>query len=139
MSNINQTILIRTDLFNLPEDIGLIAAQVAHIHMELIRGMFHDHFMGAKISEEDLKNSNLMEWLRDPYLLVKKVPNLEALKHFKKLAEDAQLKVKEWNDTVYVRLSQTMKQAFPDTLVGISIGPSDSDAIRSIVGDLPLL
>ncbi|MFA7219017.1 MAG: peptidyl-tRNA hydrolase [Synergistaceae bacterium] len=139
MSNINQTILIRTDLFNLPEDMGLMAAQVAHIHMEGLRGVFLDHFMGNKISEDDLSGSNLIEWLKDPYILVKKVPNLEALNHFNKAAEDIHITVREWQDTVYVRLSQTMKQAFPDTVVGISLGPCDSDAIRTVVGDIPLL
>jgi len=132
MANIGQTIIIRTDLFDLPNDMGLLAAQVAHIHMEVIRK--------SLIKEGKLDNSEEMEsWLENPYLFVKKVPNYEGLKHFIDLAELAKLAVTSWWDTVYVRLSPTMKQAFSGVLIGISIGPADADEIRTVVGDLPLL
>lgn len=131
MSNIGQTIIIRTDLFN-PEDVGLISAQVAHIHMNSVRRMILTDI--AFKSDEQL-----IEWIKTPYIYVKKVSNIEALTHFKHLAEMSNLPVDIWSDTVYVRLSPTMKQAFPDVPVGISIGPDDSDKIRTVVGDLPLL
>ena len=134
MANIGQTIIIRTDIFNLPEDMGLMAAQVAHIHFESMR----QHILDTKRSKLDLTPSENM-WIKEPYLFVKKVPNIEGLNHFKHLAWEAKLPVTNWVDTVYVRLSPTMKKAFPNTLVGISIGPADADAIRTVVGDLPLL
>ena len=150
MSNLGQTILIRTDLFDMDQDVGLISAQVAHIHMELMRKMFFDNSIvddkGIHCHVKDLNTSrmsgfkeNLLSWLDCPYIFVKQVPNAEALKHFYELAIEYELPVNEWKDTVYVRLSKTMKQAFPNTLVGISIGPADADAIRTVVGDLPLL
>jgi len=85
------------------------------------------------------QDKTFVEWFNNPYLLVKKVPNLEALTHFLKLAVDAKLLFYEWYDTIYVRLSPTMKQAFSNKLVGISLGPADADKIRTVVGDLPLL
>jgi peptidyl-tRNA hydrolase len=139
MANIGQTIIIRTDLFDLPQDTGLLAAQVAHIHMEMTRQTILDSIdndrdiKGFKLSED------AYEWLDQPYIFVKRVPNAEALKHFWNLAQNAKIPIAEWRDTVYVRLSPTMKQAVENTLVGISLGPADADEIRTIVGDLPLL
>ena len=144
MASINQTLIIRTDIFNLPEDSGLLAAQVAHIHFEITRdmidqGMDDDGKSVLIFNEQGEQGADFEEWVKEPYLLVKKVPNLEALDHFHKLAKEAGLPTNEWKDTVYVRLSPTMKQAFPNVLVGISIGPADADKIRTVVGDLPLL
>jgi len=139
MANINQTIIVRTDLFNLPEDTGLLAAQVAHIHAKV----FTENLSRPQSSHFVLPNNIVPEdfvaWVKEPYLLVKKVPNAEALKHFRDLADKINLPIYEWYDTVYVRLSETMKQAFEMVLVGISIGPADADRIRTVVGDLPLL
>ena len=147
MANIGQTIIIRTDIFTLPDDVGLLAAQVAHIHFETFRQRLLDE------REKSKKDMNCLDanaisltltpvenaWTETPYIFVKQVPNAEGLNHFAKLARDSDVPVTEWNDTVYVRLSPTMKQAFPDTLVGISLGPCDADKIRTVVGDLPLL
>jgi len=147
MANINQTLLIRTDLFSLPEDTGLLAAQVAHIHFQVSRDMLLeglDDDGKAMIildekGEQGEQGSDYEEWLKDPYLLVKRVPNLEALQYFREEANLSELPVAEWRDTVNVRLSATVKKAFEDVLVGISIGPCDSDKIRTVVGDIPLL
>ena len=146
MSNIGQTIIIRTDLFSLPDDVGLLSAQVAHIHMECVRKMIinnmvrEENFIPIKLTKEHgVDVLSFMDWVRDPYLFVKQVPNKESLKHFSKLVHEAGLPLDEWYDTVYIRLSKTMKQAFPNVLVGISIGPCDADKIRTVVGDLPLL
>jgi len=150
MANIGQTIIIRTDIFELPQDMGLLAAQVAHIHFEHTRQMLKDNLDDAgkavitieKQADaiDQLINKTYYEgWIEEPYIYVKKVPNFEALEYFKQEAERANLPVHEWRDTVYVRLSPTIKKAFPDTMVGISIGPADSDKIRAVVGDLPLL
>jgi peptidyl-tRNA hydrolase len=132
MANIGQTVIIRTDIFEVPADMGLMSAQVAHIHFEHARKL-----MTGTALDKDFQD--MMPWLRDPYLFVKKVPNLEGLHYFLNLATEADLPCSSWKDTVYVRLSPTMKKAFPDTLVGISIGPDDADKIRTVVGDLPLL
>jgi len=143
MSSIGQTIIIRTDLFGL-EDVGLISAQVAHIHFELARkmlleGLDDDGKTVVILNEMGEEGSDFENWMKEPYIFVKKVPNMESLMHFGRLAQEAKLPVAEWTDTVYVRMSPTQKQAFPNTLVGISIGPTDADKIRTVVGDLPLL
>lgn len=144
MANIGQTIIIRTDIFDLPQDIGLLSAQVAHIHFEYMRNVLTQH---ATIKEDhiDIPRGNegrfnmLQEWLKHPYIFVKQVPNVESLDYFSDLAAAGDIVCSSWYDTVYVRLSPTMKKAFSNTLVGISLGPDDADRIRSIVGDLPLL
>ena len=142
--NINQTIIIRTDIFNLPEDTGLLCAQVGHIHFQISReiiqeGLDQDGKAVVILNEKGEQGSDYEEWLKDPYLLVKKVPSREALTHFHDEAISAKLPVCEWCDTVNIRLSSTIKKAFFDTPVGISIGPADADKIRVVVGDLPLL
>jgi peptidyl-tRNA hydrolase len=148
MSSINQTILIRTDLFDLSDDVGLMSAQIAHIHFQGTRYMIQENlskeegYIGIKLANEVLSKEDqeaYMEWVEDPYILVKQIPNAEALVHFQELANEAKLPVYIWTDTVYVRLSATQKKAFPNTLVGMAIGPTDADKIRTVVGDLPLL
>jgi len=153
MASINQTVIIRTDLFDMGKDIGLLAAQVAHIHFNLFRVMLMDAEMACRKDTNCMENGHLdinlpkmgqlgkdiSEWLREPYLLVKRVPNLEALQYFSQSATASGIEVHEWFDTVYVRLSSTQQKAFPNVLVGISLGPCDADKIRTIVGDLPLL
>lgn len=137
MANIGQTIIIRTDIFTLPDDVGLLAAQVAHIHAAIYYQNMND-LLEMKLSN-GFDKDEFIAWFHTPYIFVKQVPNAEGLNHFAKLARDADVPVIEWNDTVYVRLSPTMKQAFSDILVGISLGPCDADRIRTVVGDLPLL
>ena len=127
MANFRQSILIRTDL-NLPA--GLLAAQVAHIHFEYCRQQLRD--------DEDPCSTSFREWMESPYLFVHRVPNLEALSYFKVKAVEAKLPVAEWKDTVYQDLAPDIRQPFNLT-VGISIGPADSDAIKMVIGSLPLL
>lgn len=130
-----------------------MSAQVAHIHFELGRKVLLNQAGGGnpiapfvfnrpleeKPSTPVLSEEKLDEWLKQPYLLVKQVPNLEALRYFQAEATKKDIVVSEWFDTVYVRLSKTKQQAFPNVLVGISLGPDDADVIRTVVGDLPLL
>lgn len=129
MSNLRQTILIRTDL-TFP--VGLIAAQVAHIHMERFR---------QAILQEDIKRlgDNALEWLNSPYIFVHGVHNPEALNHFRKLAGEASICVTDWTDTVFMQLAPDIKIAPSNVLVGCSLGPDDSDKIKSVIGSLPLL
>lgn len=132
MSNVNQTVVIRTDIFDLPKDMGLLSAQVAHIHFEIMREYMRMH------SPLDL-SEDMKSWLDDPYLLVKKVPNKEALDYLNVETSKTTVPVRLWKDTIYVNLSPNISKAFPDVTVGMSLGPADADDIRLIVGDLPLL
>lgn len=135
MANLRHSILVRTDL-NLP--VGLLAAQIAHLHFETIRKRINTEdktiSFSSKKHEEDV-----MEWIKDPYLFVHRVPNIEALNYFYKAAADTNMLTTEWRDTIYLELSPTQKRAFEEVLIGVAFGPTDSDRIRSIIGDLPLL
>lgn len=124
---LRQSIVCRTDL---GFSIGLMAAQVAHIHMERIRKMI----IGKESFDYDM-----MEWMKSPYIFCHGVPNLEALNYFYDKAVAEKLPVAIWHDTVYVQVSETQKIAMPNVFVGFSIGPVDSDKVKVILGDLPLL
>jgi len=126
MANLRQSILLRTDL-NFP--IGLLAAQVAHIHA----GVLIDNVLDNDPSNE------LREWARDPYLFVHQVPNLEVLEYFERGLDDKGMTHHVWRDTVYIDISPTQQMTFEDVKVGLSIGPADSDDIKVVIGDLPLL
>jgi len=140
MSNINQTIIIRTDLFE-EGHVGLISAQVAHIHAAIfVEGLRNESLsMEFKGEGSRTEENNLKEWLDDPYIFVKKVPNQESLLYFINASRAAGIAVREWRDTVYVKISPTQDKAFENVLVGISLGPVDADKIRTVIGDLPLL
>jgi peptidyl-tRNA hydrolase len=145
MASIGQTIVIRTDLFDLPKDTGLLTAQVAHVHMELTRRLIQENFVkdedfiGIKLPEEGELGADFMDWIDDPYIFVKGVQNIEALNHFEAKSRDAKLPTFLWTDTIYVRLTPTKQEAMHKVPVGFSIGPADADKMRAVVGDLPLL
>jgi peptidyl-tRNA hydrolase len=127
MANLRHTVLVRTDLgFSL----GLLAAQVAHIHFEPFRQL--------AIDEKEVPQWQ-RDWLTAPYLFIHGVKNRESLEYYIKRADEVGVKVSTWKDTVEVRPSDTQKLVFPDIPVGISLGPDDSDKIRQVIGDLPLL
>ena len=128
MSMLRQSIVCRKDL---GFSIGLMAAQVAHIHFERIRKMI--------IDKESFDFPEMMEWMKSPYVFCHGVPNLEALNYFYDKAIAEELPVAPWHDTVYVQVSETQKIAMSNVFVGFSIGPCDSDKVRVILGDLPLL
>jgi len=145
MANIIQRILVRTDL-GFP--VGLMAAQVAHIHMEGLRWAINrnrdnkDHILMANIQGNfrcPKEAIDLNEWLKSPYIFVHGVPNLEVLMHFREKAEKEHIPVFLWQDTVNVRVSENQNIPFKDIPVGIALGPIDSDMIKIVVGDLPLL
>ena len=127
MANLRQTILIRTDL---GFSTGLLTAQVAHIHMERFRTLIRDE-KGLSIDDKD--------WLKSPYTFVHEVKNVESLSHYIKKAQNNNIPVSIWKDTVYVKMSDTQMEAFDDVLVGVAFGPCDSDKIKTVIGDLPLL
>ncbi len=142
MANIRQSIIIRTDL-NLP--VGLLAAQVAHLSMEKLRyaithlETFRKGAVSINFPAWGQFGADFEEWLLDPYLFVHKVPNKEALDYFSKEFQRANIPVSSWVDTITLDISPTQKKAFVDVMVGISAGPCDSDKIKAIIGDLPLL
>ena len=130
MANIRQTILVRTDL---GFSTGLMAAQVAHIHMERIRQTFKN--------SKTFEDPNLIDWLGSPYVFVHGIPNQEVLQHYieKARLKDTVLKPAIWYDTVYVNVSDNQKIPLENVIVGASLGPADSDIIKAVIGDLPLL
>lgn len=136
MANIRQSILFRTDL-NL--DIGLAMAQAAHLSMVLFRDAILKSDLVADENESLLFTKDEVEWLKNPYLFIHQVPNKEVLEYFIKQAHDAGIAVNRWYDTIYVNISSTQTKAFENVLVGITLGPCDSDRIKVVIGDLPLL
>ena len=138
---LRQTILIREDL-GFPR--GLLAAQVAHLHMEYFRQLIlqRGEECVTTSSGGGLRfptSSELREWLKTPYTFVHGVPNREVLEHFKQKAQAAEVPYAEWSDTVYIDISETQREAFPAVVVGIAFAPTESDIIKTIIGDLPLL
>ena len=126
--NVRQACIVRTDI---GFSVGLMAAQVAHIHFERIRKMI--------IDKESFDFPEMMEWMKSPYVFCHGVPNLEALNYFYDKALADKLPVASWHDTVYVKVSETQRIPLANVFVGFSIGPVDSDKVKVVVGDLPLL
>ena len=135
--NLGQTVIIRTDLFG--DNVGLISAQVAHIHMQALRHAVDRTLQSGHLEDLEGKENKMKDWLKQPYIFVKQVPNKEALEYFMGLAKEAGVEVNSWYDTAYVKLSPTQNKAFENILIGASLGPDDADKIRTVVGDLPLL
>ena len=127
MANLRQTILIRTDL-HLSD--GLLAAQCAHLHMERFREIMRDKI--ALTPDEK-------EWLKSPYVFIHGVPNLDVMQYFISEACKLQIPYYEWRDTIYIKISDTQRKAFFPVRVGVAFGPCDSDLIKQVIGDLPLL
>lgn len=134
MANLIQRILVRNDL-EMP--VGLLAAQVAHLHALPFIQTYR--VLPSPGTEFNDNIEIIKQWMSTPYLFVHGVPNKEVLVHFIDVCTDNDVKYHAWRDTIYIDISPTQKKAFDDVLIGISIGPADSDAIKTIVGDLPLL
>lgn len=142
MARLQQDILIRTDL---GFSTGLLAAQVAHIHMEGIRramlykGVWGDDKLTMAFADKEAADA-MVSWLETPYIFVRRVPNLETLEFFeKKISSHEGLTCDIWRDTVFMEIAPDWTEAFADVKVGLSIGPADSDEIKQVVGKLPLL
>lgn len=145
--NLSQNILVRTDLgFSM----GLMAAQVAHIHATVMRTALLDikrakERLGTgrhsnKISQREKEHSvKLMEWLESPYIFVRGVPNPETLEFFIEQAMACDINVFTWNDTVFCEVAKDMTLPFQKVLIGASFGPDENDRIKAVVGKLPLL
>lgn len=131
MSMIRQSLLMRTDL-EFP--IGLLAAQVAHLHgLPLI-----SQIQATKASVGHIKIPALHDWVEEPYLFVHAVPNHEVLMYLIDKAEKYKVPVLTWHDTVNIKIGDETVP-FEQVLVGVSLGPYDSDKIRMVIGALPLL
>jgi len=135
MANLIQKILVRTDL-GFSE--GLMAAQVAHIHARPMTTTFFVTQPTGTTGPDDYVE-NVKTWLFNPYVFVHGVPNREVLNFFMEQCDRLNMKFDPWRDTIYVDVSPTQTKVFEDVLIGISIGPEESDKIKAIVGDLPLL
>lgn len=133
MANLRQTILIRKDL-DFPT--GLLAAQCAHLHMEYFRKAMMDSVDNQY--KVQLSNDEIL-WLSDPYVFIHGVPNSEVLEYFITEANKLGINVSEWRDTVYINISETQRKAFFPVKIGATFGPCDSDKIKAVIGDLPLL
>lgn len=138
MSNIRQTILLRTDL-NLPK--GLSEAQVAHISFQYVRKGLMNCYQTDNDGRKTVMpvDDNLYEWLHSPYMFVHGVPNAEILIKFINDAKSKNIFVTEWYDTIYLQVSPTQKIVVEECLIGVALGPTDSDKIKAVIGDLPLL
>tara|TARA_R110000824_G_C15224690_1_gene677855 strand:- start:1762 stop:2181 length:420 start_codon:yes stop_codon:yes gene_type:complete len=138
MAKLQQNILIRTDLgFSR----GLISVQVAHIHAEMLRQniLFNNKLVLEPVDGfEGGTDETFIEWLKDPYIAVLGVPNLETLDHLIAESESAELVVNKWRDKVYCEIASDWTLTF-DTIVGASVGPADCDDLKMIMGKLPLL
>ena len=83
-------------------------------------------------------SDDVWEWLKSPYIYVHGIPCLEVLNYFIKIAREKKVPYTEWHDTVYIEVSPTQR-IVENCLVGISLGPCESDAVKSVIGDLPIL
>ena len=121
--NVRHVVVVRKDLQMSP---GLLAAQVAHIS---------DQFLRQRALESAKFSALEKEWCKEPYITVLAVNTKEELQEVAKRASDARLSVKEWNDTLVMPTLALPLRVF----VGISIGPDDSDKLKAVTNDLPLL
>lgn len=135
MANIRQSIILRQDL-SLPK--GLSEAQVAHLHFELFRKHLLKGIDEKTGRGETLFTPDVIGWLKTPYTFVHGVPNLEVLNYFYKIAKEKQIMSDNWEDTIYIQVSPTQKIVVENCLIGIVL-LGESDKIKSVIGDLPLL
>lgn len=137
MSMIRQVVLVREDL-NLPR--GLVAAQVAHIHANVFyRNLYERH------KDEDLLfnvrqeiRKDMCEWLQSPYIFVHGVANVEVLNHLINRANEHDIPVEIWKDTIYLKVGDETVP-FENIIVGAALGPCESDQIKMVIGTLDLL
>lgn len=123
MANIQLSCVIRKGL-NMPE--GLLAAQVAHIS---------DQWMRDKILSGKTFSKEEQEWMKTPYIAILAVDTLEELQYVYDDGVKNNLNPVMWKDIIY---SNILKRPMPDIFVGLSLGPSDSDKIKAVTGNLKL-
>jgi len=121
--NTRHVVVIRKDL-NLSA--GLMSAQTAHAS---------DAFMRDRIRDGKEFTNTEKEWMKDPYISVLAVDNLEELEFIEEAAQRDGLQVYLWRDLIPSRI---LKRNISNVKVAISIGPDDMDKIKKITGGLPL-
>ena len=128
--NLQQNIIIRTDLGFTR---GLLTAQVAHIHALPMVQAILEHKESTAICLD-----KMFAWLSSPFVTVLGASNIEILDHFIDLAEAEGIVVHQWRDVVNCNVSDSLTLNF-DTIIGASFGPDESDKLKKIMGQLPLL
>ena len=123
-------IVVRRDLNMVP---GLLAAQVLHIGQQFIRDK-QAVKKGDSITSLTLTDIEA-EWLQTPYVSVLALDTPEELAVIIRNARELGLFVREWKDVIP---SKVFDGQVLECLVGVSIGPADSDALRKVTGKLPL-
>ena len=123
MANIRNTVVIRKDL-NL--GVGPLAAQVAHIGAEFMRRNWTSRKPNAKEKE----------WLESPYIYIHQVLCKDDLELLIKKLQDSGCDFYTWEDTVP---SPSFENEWIKTLIGVAIGPEDTDKVKEVIGSLELL
>jgi peptidyl-tRNA hydrolase len=126
-------IVVRRDL-NMPP--GLLAAQVLHVGMLFVQDSWKvcRHELGEDRYSLEFEPGEC-EWIQQPYVAVLGVDTPEELAAVQKMGEDEKLPVRVWKDVIP---SKVLEGRVLECVVGISIGPADSDRIRKATGTLPL-
>ena len=143
MSNTRMVCVVRRDLQMTP---GLLAAQVTHIAMGFIKQKaeldFVHHAGELKEFKKTYPKHGAMmflpveaDWIKEPYIAVLAVNTPEELAVILRMAQDEKLPVHEWRDVIP---SIVLEGRVLDCLVGIALGPCDSDSLRKVTGTLPL-
>jgi peptidyl-tRNA hydrolase len=125
---------------------GLLAAQVSHISMLFLQKHVELDLVPHALETLSKKSPYHgweavalrpveVEWIKQPYIAVLAVDNFEELLEVSKMAKSEGLPVVQWSDPIP---SKVLEGRVIDCLVGISIGPADSDALRKATGTLPL-
>ena len=131
MANMRMAVVVRRDLQMSP---GLLSAQVAHIASLFVQEAEKGRKHGKGPYSLDFSMDEV-EWIRDPYIAILAVDLPEELAVVIKAAKDEKLPVREWHDVIP---SKVLDGRVLQCLVGISIGPTESDTLRKITGTLPL-
>lgn len=133
MSNTRLTVVVRKDL---QLSAGLLAAQVAHVAMEFIRGHTIDSKILPKDKGVDVHFSDIeRNWIVSPYISVLAVHCLEDLDAIIEHTKSEGLEYAIWEDTIP---SPTFEGKAIKALVAIAIGPADFDAIKIVTNGLEL-
>jgi peptidyl-tRNA hydrolase len=132
MSSTRMVIVVRRDLNMTP---GLLASQVSHISMRFL----YEAWMSRRHEKGDHYDVefSLVEgaWIEQPYLAVLAVDTPEELELVRQMAVAEGLDPLIWKDVIP---SKVFEGRVLECIVGIAIGPADSDKLRLVTGTLPL-
>ena len=126
MANVRHCIVIRRDLNLKP---GALAAQAIHIS----DGFMRNGVLLQITDDKEHFDRIQKEWISEPVVAILAVNTPEELNDVAKCSKEIGLRVTEWRDHVY---SEILGRPIR-VLVGISIGPDETDKIREATGMLP--